>query len=553
MLNKEQKIAAHSTNPAIVTAGPGSGKTRTLVERARYLLKNNISPTEILCFTFTRSAAKEMKERLEKEFNVNKMTITTIHSFCLNLIRYNHYLLNFKNNILIYDDVDSADLKKIIAKENKWRYTKDESKNPDRDKIQKEYLRILRENNAVNYDQMEEFAIKLLNKPELEYIKKRYRYILVDEMQDVSEIDYELIKNLSEYHHNVFAAGDIDQCIFAFRGSDPLLINKIKKENKDGYEVQLNKSYRCPQGVLDLCNSLSGTDLVSCTDVSSAPEFQVFENAEEEAAWIGEKIYFSESESIGILCRTNRMISFISDILESLDIEHNIVGEENSMMNEFAIRLTNSFLKLWFNKNDLISFRRVISILHDNIPERTIRRIKSESIINKKDLVETAERFGFPMDIMWSTENEIAEKATDLLIDWHADKGMTTKSELVAKYKEFIDDWLNDNPGLGIEDLLFYVGDMRVTDNSMQEVENHRVNLLTVHASKGLEFDAVFIPGLSKNVFRSSDKNTLFVAMSRTKNELYMSYPKHVNMFGKTIKTKPSVFLVDIGFEEQII
>lgn len=552
MLNKEQKLAAHSTKPAIVSAGPGSGKTRTLVERVRYLLKNNISPTEILCFTFTRSAAKEMRERLEKEFNINQLTITTIHGFCLNLIRYNHYLLNFKNNILIYDDVDSVDLKKIIAKENNWHYTKDESKSSDINKINMEYLRILRENNAVNYEQMEQFAVKLLEKPELEYIKKRYRYIMVDEMQDISSDDYDLIMKLSEYHHNVFAVGDFEQELFGFRGSDPLLINEIKKHNKDGYEVHLNKSYRCPQEVLDLCNKLSGTNLVSCLDTHSSPQFQVFDNAEEEAAWIGEKIYMSKSESIGVLCRTNRMISFISDIFESLDIEHNIVGEDTNMMNEFAIRLTNSFFKLWYNKNDLISFRRVMSIIHDNVPERTIRRIKSNSIIEKKDLVESAEDLGFKLDIMWKPESDLMQDVTDLLIDWHADKGMTTKSEMVAKYQEFINEWFSDNPGCGIEDFLFYIGDMRVTDESIQEVDEHRVNLLTIHSAKGLEFDTVFIPGLTKNIFRASDKNTLFVAMSRTKNELYISYPKEIDMFGKTLKTKPSAYLMDIGFVDDL-
>jgi len=524
VLNNEQKLAAHSIKPAIVTAGPGSGKTRTLIERVAYLLDNKISPTEILCFTFTRSAAKEMKERLADKFDITGLTVTTIHSFCLNLLRKHYHLIGLKEHILTYDDIDSDDLKTIIADENLWRYNKKKPEtSPDIDKINREYYNRLREYNAVNFDQMQELAVKLLNTGKLKHIQNRYRYVLVDEMQDTSDVDYKLITKIAEIHKNVFGVGDIDQCIFEFRGSNPFLINKLEEFIDDGYRVELNRSYRCPQKVLDLCNKLSGTKLVSETDVDVDPILKTFDTHEEEAEWVVKMLNAYDSDNVGILCRTNRILGNMSDHLNSEGIEHNVVGHKVSALDDGAVRLMNSFLKLWYNNNDYLNLYRVMPVLFHNIPTREITRIKSKAVIEGKSMLKIAEA-SHNMSIFRLDEIAFLDTVRDKLREWHLSKGMTTKADNIIRYREYISSWLKENPGSDLEDFIFYISDLSVTEDSHNEVKENRISLLTIHAAKGLEFDTVFIPQMNKYSFRSNDRNTLFVAMSRTKRNLFMSY-----------------------------
>jgi len=546
VLNKEQKKAAHSLNPAIVTAGPGSGKTKTLIERVAFLLNNNISPYEILCFTFTRSAAKEMKERLEARFNITGLTITTIHSFCLNLIREGHDLLGFKEHILTYDSVDSEDLKDIIAKEHKWEYNpRKEDSCKDIDKINKEYHNRLREYNAVNFDQMQEFAIKLFDKGHMKHIQDRFRYVIIDEMQDISDVDFELVKYISKIHHNVFCCGDLEQCIFEFRGSNPNLIKHLSGFNKDGYEVELFQSYRCPQKVLDLCNTLAGTKLKSCVGEGKAPVFNEFDCIEEEAEFIMDICKSENPKSVGILCRTNKIIESISRHFLERGFDHHVVGNKILLMDDPSVRTFNSFIKMRHNRRDYLQFFNVMPILYENIPVRQIRRVRSQSVIENKDLIDIAER-DFDVSIFSLPQDDFIEKVSDLLDKWYRERGMTTKADTVIKYTEFIYEWFVINPGKDLVDFVYYLSDLTVTEDSHKEVEDNPINLLTIHASKGLEFDYVFIPQINKNAFRSNDRNVLFVAMSRTKQKLFMSYSRFVYYGDLTKAIKPSIFLSDL-------
>jgi len=912
VLNPEQKKAAHSLNPAIVTAGPGSGKTKTLIERVAFLLDNKVSPQEILCFTFTRGAAKEMKERLEERFSIDGLTVTTIHSFCLSLIREGYDLLGFKEHILTYDDTDSKDLKTIIAKENKWEYNaRNEEKSKDIEKISKEYLCRLREYNAVNFDQMQEFAINLFRKGHMRHIQSQFRYIIVDEMQDTSDVDFELIKHIAKKHRNVFGVGDIDQCvvkgtlvdlpdgnkkpielinegdeilscfgsgkfrkstvsyhkksksnnivrieldngyvlestpdhthfagyvtghtpemhvvylmyknglgfrtgvsgtyaksqykprlgisvrcnhekadalwvisshnndldaryeeariaakygliklpfvarksktqangnlsgsqehldrlfgefgsngykllfdnklrfdephiipsgytasdhkrrvlniilcgdcrgkypthrisfnffdadtkealeslglnirsagkgrksmrfetsnssmkeihrianliasridvvvkqsirlasydgdrnslpmtyassvrdgmvmacrdgkfhvvksvehingdfevydinvnkshnfiangiithncIFEWRGANPGLIKLLEKYNKDGYNVELTKSYRCPQKVLDLCNTLSMTKLVSCVGDGDDPVFNEFDCIEEEAESIMDICNAEKPKSVGILCRTNKILSFISSYFVERGFVHHVVGDKIKMIDDPAVRLFNAFIKVWHNHKDYLHFFNVMPILYNNIPTRQIRRVRSKSVIENKTLLEVA-RDDFDMSIFDYGSNDFVDLVSDRLHKWYTERSMLTKAATIRAYQNFINEWFTNNPGADLEDFVFYLSDLNVTEDSHQEVEENPINMLTIHASKGLEFDYVFIPQMNKRAFRSNDRNVVFVAMSRTKKKLHMSYSKFVS-YGEVMKEiTPSIFLEDMN------
>ena len=548
MLNKEQKEAALSLNPAIVTAGPGSGKTKTLTERVSHLLRNKISPTEILCFTFTRSAATEMKERLEKKFNTSKLTITTIHAFCLNILRKNYHLLGYKEHIITYDDVDSNDLMSLIAAENNWIYKpKKPESSPDHKKILQEYNNRLKEYNAVNFEQMQNFVIMLLEQGKLEHIQHKYRYILVDEMQDTSDIDYKLITLLGKFYHNVFAVGDIDQELFSFRGANPYLIGEIEKFNENGYKVELNKSYRCPQPVLDLCNKLSATKLKSMTNCDIEPIFNVVDSQEEECDWMIDMVETYQSDNVGILCRTNRMIEFVSQYFSSKGFEHHVMGDQVKLIDRQSVRTFISFLKFWYNNNDYLSFYRIMPILHNNMPGREINTIKSKAIINDKSLLRMAESEGYDMSLFREGAFDMIKKAGKLLNSWYNQRAMTTKAMEISEFESEVESWLEENPILGLDDYLYYISDMSVTAESHKEIEEHKINLMTVHASKGLEFDTVFIPQINHAIYKSGDRNVLFVAMSRTKKNLLMSYSKFAYLYGVEPKeVKPSVFLKDI-------
>ena len=278
ILNPNQLKAVTSINKKIlVMAGAGSGKTRVLTTRIKYLIDQGVSPSEICAFTFTNKAAREMKWRLESMLRKNNKdiqtpVISTFHSFCYSFISLPefYYTIGFTSKPgIIEDSVKSQIIKEILSTYNKdysnIPFVKAISQIKNKAKITNvnpndlpilntvfhEYQRKLKQSNMIDYDDMIPLFIEL-SKQDYFYELIQTKYILVDECQDTNQIQYELIKLLSEESGNLFLVGDTDQLIYSFRSSDIEIINDFK--DKADEVIILNQNYRCNQEILHHAN-----------------------------------------------------------------------------------------------------------------------------------------------------------------------------------------------------------------------------------------------------------------------------------------------------------
>ena len=285
-LNKEQKEAVvHIEGPCLVLAGAGSGKTKVLTMRIVNLINHGIYSGNILAITFTNKAAKEMRERVNKVVTQNYAFVGTFHSFGLKIIRENYERLGLTRNFTIVDSDDVTSIIKKILKDldydykmyspgfikNKISFIKNEmlsdgevekylASPPEQVavKVYFEYQKVLKRNNAVDFDDLLKLPVELFLKDEkvLNQYQERYQYILVDEYQDTNEVQYKMIKKLAEKYRNLFVVGDINQSIYGFRWSNYRNILNFEKDYPEALSITLNQNYRSTNTILNAANSV---------------------------------------------------------------------------------------------------------------------------------------------------------------------------------------------------------------------------------------------------------------------------------------------------------
>ena len=290
-LNEEQRKPVEDTEGAVlVLAGAGSGKTRVLTSRIAYLIQEKgVSPSQILAITFTNKAAKEMKERIDRVTESGGMWVSTIHSMCVRILRQNAEKIGFTDKFSIYTETERANvvkqsfkecdfdeeklLKNIkyhisnakmlgLSPEEYTLYTERRGeRSSDTEKIEKVYARYmqhLKENNAMDFDDLLVYCDKLLKEDEeaCEFYSSRFRYILVDEFQDTNGVQFDIIRRLACVHGNLFAVGDDDQSIYGWRGADIDNILHFERTFPAAKVYKLERNYRSTKTVLDLANTV---------------------------------------------------------------------------------------------------------------------------------------------------------------------------------------------------------------------------------------------------------------------------------------------------------
>ena len=290
-LNDKQKEAVLQTEgPCLIIAGAGSGKTKVLTHKIAYLMKEKkVLPWNILAITFTNKAANEMKQRVEKIVGdaINDMWIGTFHSICVRILRKFIDRIGFESSFIIFDTSDQRTLIKECLKnlglDNDKLYTdrsvlseisnaKNEMLEPNEyatkyasdyrkskiAEIYKVYQRKLKENNAIDFDDIINFTIKILkeNNEVLDYYSEKFRYILVDEYQDTNKSQFTLIKMLATKHGNITVVGDNDQGIYSFRGADITNILNFEKDFPGTTIIKLEQNYRCTGNILKAANAV---------------------------------------------------------------------------------------------------------------------------------------------------------------------------------------------------------------------------------------------------------------------------------------------------------
>lgn len=417
-LNPQQKAAVeHSGSPLLIVAGAGSGKTAVLTRRIAYLLQERgVAPWEILAITFTNKAAAEMKERVSQLIGpqAERMWVATFHSVCVRILRQQAQLVDGLNtNFTIYDGDDSRRLLGMIAKEanldlkkfspralaNAISSLKNELIGPDQAqanaektknpfevtvaRVYGEYQRRLRESNAVDFDDLIGEVVGLFKRhPQVvEYYRRRFRHVLVDEYQDTNHAQYELIHTLvgdGPDAPELAVVGDSDQSIYAFRGATIRNIEEFERDYPNASTIMLEQNYRSTQNILAAANAVIAQNAGRrpkklWTDMGQGEKIvgYVADNEHDEARFVASEVDAladkgMDYSDIAVMYRTNNSSRALEDIFIRAGIPYKVVGGTRFYERK-EIRDMVAYLRVLDNPDDSVSMRRII-----NVPKRGI-------------------------------------------------------------------------------------------------------------------------------------------------------------------------------------
>lgn len=560
-LNIQQKAAVeYLDSPLFLSAGAGSGKTKVLTHKIAYLVKEKgIKPHRILAITFTRKAANEMAERVEKMLAVKPRWISTFHSFTVKLLREDAHLLgrSFDRRFVIYDTLDSLKVMKEVMK-RLGRETKEadaalevisKAKQEYRSSIfdhiaalpypassyagaAREYQADLERSNAMDYDDLLYFAVELLaTSPETRRKwRERFDYLMIDEFQDTNDIQFALIKLLTGDKKNLFAVGDFFQCIYTWRGSRPSNIGRFIREF-GAKEMKLEKNYRSTRRILDIANTVvskiecgwSDQVLQLHTDCEEEGdvEYKGHPDGIAESVWIAEKIRkMSINHSYSDMAILIRM-SFLTRAFESVFMQRGIpytIVRGLAFYERAEIRDLLSYLRFIANTKDKAAFERII-----NTPGRGLGK-KALSNIGRNFRTDWLQALGDTK--LSARQKAAAEVFTNTLgayVETVEERPYTTLMGLIEELgyfsylrKEYPED--SDERMENISELSNVLQTLEeegkpfsefMEDNLLSSDQDKigsedSVKILTLHAAKGLEWPVVFLPALEEEIFPSA-------------------------------------------------
>lgn len=621
-LNKEQKSALNAIDGAIlVTAGAGSGKTRLLTHRVAFLIdQKRVSPYNILAITFTNKAAGEMKERISQMVDgADQVWISTFHSMCAKILRREISALTpFDKNFTIYSDTESEKAVKDIFEERSifdekdklkkslfyhlsaWKngvmslqeYLDCHSDDEDMRKIgmlMSVYEDKLARLNALDFDDLLRKTYDLFkNNPDiLNRYATRFEYILVDEFQDTNTVQYELVKMLASVHGNVFAVGDEDQCIYSWRGANFKNIFSFKKDFPNVKVFKLERNYRSTSSILNVANNVIKNNLTRLdknmwTDKGEG-EKPVLYNAydeRDEALYVAKEIekltcQGFEYRDIAVLMRVNALSRAFEEAFLSYNIPHRIFGGFK-FYERVEIKNIISYLRIFINKRDDISFERIVNFPKRGIGEGGLEKLRA--LAEGKPLIETVCSeliFNQPalnkkLASFISTYKKLEQEDKKPLSDFV--KKVISGFEIKGAYSSGSEEDLNRllnieqfissvkeyealNPDATLGDFLESI---TLKADSDEIGESGAVTIATIHAVKGLEFRAVFLVGIEEGLLPISraignnseieeERRLLYVALTRAEERLFITHCSKRYMYGESQYQSPSRFCRELG------
>ena len=628
-LNDRQKEAVLATEgPCLVIAGAGSGKTKVLTHKIAYLMKEKyIKPWNILAITFTNKAANEMKERVEKLVGeaAKDMWIGTFHSICVRILRKYIDRLGFEHSFLIFDTTDQRTLIKECMKTLKIddkmftdRSVLSEISNAKNEMLEPKayqtkyagdyrkeiigriyelYQQRLKENNAIDFDDIINFTIKILEQNEdvLDYYTNKFQYVLVDEYQDTNKAQFTLVTLLASKYGNITVVGDNDQGIYSFRGADITNILNFERDFPGTKIVKLEQNYRCTGNILKAANSVIKHNenkyekkLWTENEEGSLPIIHRADDEYDEGRFIVEEInhlrreeYFKYSD-FTVLYRMNSQSRAIEEILRREGIPYKIVGGLKFYERK-EIKDIISYLRLIYNFSDNISLKRII-----NEPKRGIGKTSIDNIqeISEKtglsmfDIIKHADEYGLNRVKANATEfietieylrSKIEELSISELIKETLNKTgyvkaleieNTTEAESrIENLEEFLTvaiEFEEEEAENTLAD--FLEGITLSSDIDGMEDSEDSVTLMTLHSAKGLEFPVVLLVGLEEGIFPGNksigepkeleeERRLFYVGITRAKQYLYLTCSKKRTIFGSTSYNAVSRFVNEIPSE----
>ena len=602
-LNDAQIMAVrHTDGPLLVLAGAGTGKTRVLTTRIGYILYMHLAMTwQILALTFTNKAANEMKNRLDAmsdgEFIARDVWCGTFHSICLRILRSNYTAAGLRHDFLIYGEDDQKSvIKKVLADMNITttkkppEYVEDFSRIKDRgitenasnDRIFNAYNAELARMGAIDFGDIILHTLRLLkNNPAiLERYQNQFRYILVDEFQDTNAAQMQLLSLLTSHTDapNICCVGDDDQSIYSWRGAEIKNILDFEKNFHNAKIIRLETNYRSTANILGAANSLIrhnagrlGKDLKTADENYSGERVYVFTLPTDldEAKFIADAIMRDGTtySNKTILIRSGNLSRLFEEEFARRQIPYRLIGA-TKFYDRMEIRDAIAYIRLMVHPFDDMSFMRIIGKPRRGFGPSAIEKfrmagenlmagLRATKLTGKQQ--QSAQEFLSCFDFDW--ENMPPRDAVQKLLDssgyikmWQESKD-TDAHDRLENIRELINSVVAKYDNLN--DFLEQASLMMTDDNDdINVLNNNTVNIMTIHAAKGLEFDNVFLPAWEENIFPNEksvnegsveeERRLAYVALTRARKFAVITNAAVRVMYGTRQYNAPSRFISEI-------
>ncbi len=649
-LNPQQREAVEAVcGPMLVLAGAGSGKTRVITYRIVYLIERaSVPPQQIMAVTFTNKAAQEMKSRVESLIGKGPRTasplISTFHSLCVRLLRRDieRMQAGYTRNFTIYDTDDQARVVRAIMKDlslddksftarqalsaisgaknrgmspaayaNQAEYVSDRTEKIAA--IYRNYEQRLQQSNALDFDDLLIKAVQLLRTVAevREYYHERFRHVMIDEFQDTNGIQYELARLIAVgstkiergridseklwQDRSLCVVGDVDQSIYAFRGSDFNIILGFQHDFEGTRMIKLEQNYRSTQTILEAANRVIERNarrlpktLYATEELGQGEKISYYQSydGEGEASFVGEKIQDhlkrDPQTRCAVLYRTNSQSRLFEESLRRRGIAYNIVGGF-SFYERAEVKDIIAYLKLAMNPMDDVALERVVNTPPRGIGKTTIdtlhRRQKDLGVSMWETLALAIEerqitpRASASLDVFRQIIISLGERVEKS----HPLSEIVKAAAIETGYVRSLEEEKTEEAEgrlLNIEELVTAAVEAEEQEESLRDFIDHaalasdtdqykadaRVTLMTMHAAKGLEFPVVFIAGLEEGLFPHSrsaaseddleeERRLCYVAITRAQEHLYLTHAMRRRTFGEEMHAVPSRFLNEVPLE----
>ncbi len=631
-LNSVQTAAVeHTDGPCLIFAGAGSGKTRVLTHRIAYLLeKKKVIPDRILAVTFTNRAAGEIKKRLLEMVGdvAHDIWTGTFHSVCVRMLRRDGKKAGISSNFVIMDDTDQRQIIKDVLHDLNYderqmtmgqalseiSKAKNQLLDPDQYEtknasfageryaaVYREYERRLVESNGLDFDDLIIRTIRLLEADEdvRTRYQNKFRYILVDEYQDINYAQYKLCAILADEHRNITVVGDDDQSIYSWRGSDYKMILNFERDFKGAKVFKLEENYRSTQSILDAANDLIEKNVTRhpkklFTRGAEGDRVTVYgaESERAEARYIIEKVKElvhdgASYRDVLVLYRTNAQSRVFEEAMLAEGIPYRVVGGVGFYARA-EIKDMLAYLRYVVNPSDAVAFRRIVNVPRRSIGQQTLASLVEAAnaagisvgqAIFDRDLLRRVvpkkqrelERFAELIESLRSRRESFS--ISDLLVAVMEESGYVRElraddsaeargrlenlQELIGVAREYES---GENAG-SLEDFLANVA--LISDLDTLDADTSYITLMTMHSAKGLEFPIVFMTGLEEGVFPHTraltdndeleeERRLAYVGVTRAMDRLFLSYAMRRSLFGNTFSHPKSRFIEEMPTVEHI-
>jgi len=617
-LNERQKEAVlQKDGPVLIIAGAGAGKTKTIAHRILHLIKEGVNPENILAITFTNKAAKEMRERVEKIISTDKTLnipmiyhfkpfVSTFHSLGVYIIKENSRLIGLTRNFSIMDRSDSSKLVKeclksldidpkqfepskilnIISREKGDLNTIENYSVGAEDgytlksvtaKVWPLYEQKLAQEKSLDFDDLllKTYNILKNHKDVLEKYQNLWKYIHIDEYQDTNKVQYMTAKLLAEKNRNICVVGDIDQSIYSWRGADIQNILSFEEDYPEAKIILLEENYRSTQTILAVANEVIKNNklrreknLFTKNAVGEKVSFFKALNEIEEARFIARKSQELISKGvspreIAVLYRANFQSRVLEEAFLTESVPYQVLGTK--FFDRKEVKDVLAFLRASLNPESLSDLKRIINVPARGIGKVTILKIFEGGKDKLPDGIK--EKVNNFFNLLAKIKNETEKlKPSEVIkfiikesgLEFELQKGNDEDKERLENMRELATlaikyDHLPKPEGM---EKLLEESALTSDQDSLEKNEN-AAKLMTVHASKGLEFDYVFITGLEQDLFphqgmgteektpeeMEEERRLFYVALTRARIKLFLTYAEMRTIYGSQQMNLPSIFL----------